>query len=232
MIREIAASVNKLNGVRTANLEQIFTAYSTRNIGRGRRDAKDNKATRYCNHYKRSGHNTDQCFKLVGYPDWYKGAMDTIKGKASVRVDANMVGLQLSDNPLEEASNYKDILYSSQIDTNWVQTLIAQKMMKGKQGTDSQSSSSSHSDGNQSPFAHFAGIHSISSHSNICCSMTKGYCSSWIVDTRASDHMTFEHTPLKQSTKPSKPIFVTLPDGTFKHILQIGQVNLTPSLNL
>ena len=148
MIREIAASVSKLNGVRTAKLEQIFTAYSTRNIGRGRRGAKDNKATRYCNHYKRSGHNTDQYFKVVGYPDWYKGTRDTIKGKSSMRVATNMVGQEISDNPLEEASNCKDIPCSGQIDTTWVQSLVAPKMMKwikGKQRNDSQSPS--HSNG-------------------------------------------------------------------------------------
>jgi len=109
VIREIAASVSKPNGVGTGNSEQITAAHTTRNIGRGRRDVKDNNASRYCSHCRRSGHNTDQYFKVVGYPDWYKGTKDTIKGKSSMRVATNMVGQEISDNPLAEASNCKDI---------------------------------------------------------------------------------------------------------------------------
>ena len=40
VIREITASVSKSDGARTGNSEQISTAYSKRNMGRGRRDAR------------------------------------------------------------------------------------------------------------------------------------------------------------------------------------------------
>jgi len=105
-----------------------------------------------------------------------------------------------------------------------VQALVAQEMkkwMQGKQGTDSQGPS----DGSFSPFAHFAGVYTLHTHSNICCYVTKGWCDSWIINIGASDHMTFEQTSLTQPTKPLKPISVTLPDGTTKPVSQIGQVS-------
>ena len=100
------------------------------------------------------------------------------------------------------------------------------KWMQNKQDSYSHGASDANS---SSPFAHFAGIHI---PSNICCSMNTGCCGSWIVDTGASDHMTFDHTSLTQSKKPSKPLFVTLPDGATKPVSQIGQFNLTPNLTL
>jgi len=112
VIRVIAANASKPNAAGIGNLEQITTVYTTRNIGKGRRDPKDNKASRYCSHYKRSGHNIDQCFKVVGYLEWCKGARDTTKGTSSMRVSANMVGQEVGDNSLQETSNYKDISYS------------------------------------------------------------------------------------------------------------------------
>jgi len=73
VVREIAANVRKGGNASNTNSEPISAAFSTRNSGRGRRDVRDTKAARYCMHCMRSGHTVDQYFKLVSYPDWYKG---------------------------------------------------------------------------------------------------------------------------------------------------------------
>ncbi|KAL4559506.1 hypothetical protein LXL04_031644 [Taraxacum kok-saghyz] len=39
-----------------------------------------NNNDRYCNHCKVNGHTRDSCFKLNGYPDWYKDLKDKKKG--------------------------------------------------------------------------------------------------------------------------------------------------------
>ena len=38
----------------------------------GRKDIRRSKNDKYCDHCKIRGHQTDQCFKLHGYPNWYK----------------------------------------------------------------------------------------------------------------------------------------------------------------
>ena len=106
------------------------------------------------------------------------------------------------------------------------------KWMKGKIGVDSNSSTTSYLDGNQPAFAHLTGINPIRSHSGTCCYVLNNCSSSWIVDIGASDHMTFNQAFFTQHTKPLKPIFVTLPDGTSKPVTRIGQIPLTSNLNL
>jgi len=70
------------------------------------------------------------------------------------------------------------------------------KWMKGKSGADS-SSSSSHLDGSQSAFAHFASSKPMSSHSVTCCSVPNNCSGSWIIDIGGSDHMTFNQVLFK-----------------------------------
>ena len=105
------------------------------------------------------------------------------------------------------------------------------KCMKGRSGVDS-NGSSSHVDGSQSAFAHFASSKPMSSHSVTCCSMPNNCSGSWIIDTGASDHMIFDQVLFKQHTKSSKLIFVNIPNGTSKPVTKIGQISLTPDRNL
>lgn len=37
------------------------------------KDLKKTKMERFCDFCKMKGHSKDQCFKIVGYPDWFKG---------------------------------------------------------------------------------------------------------------------------------------------------------------
>jgi len=67
---------------------------------------------------------------LVGYPDWYKGIRENVRGKAPLRVAANVVGQEFSDTPLDETPHCKDTHSLGQVDTSWVQALVAQELMK------------------------------------------------------------------------------------------------------
>lgn len=57
---------------------------------------------RYCNHCNNSGHTKESCFKLTGYPDWYKDYKDKKKPKFN---SANMVDADVQDNPLHNIEN-------------------------------------------------------------------------------------------------------------------------------
>ncbi|XP_057517145.1 uncharacterized protein LOC130798249 [Amaranthus tricolor] len=51
-----------------------------------RKDSKKTKFERVCEHCKGKGHTIDQCFKLIGYPEWYTNK----KGKSVSRTAANV----------------------------------------------------------------------------------------------------------------------------------------------
>jgi len=94
MMRKVAAAVGRPHNVNNVvgGSEQPPAACLVRSTGRGRRESREEKAARYCNHCKRSGRTPDQCFKLIGYPEWYKRARDIGKGKVPMRATANVVG--------------------------------------------------------------------------------------------------------------------------------------------
>ena len=68
-------------------------------------------------------------------------------------------------------------------------------------------------DGGFNAYAHFVGI--IGSHSSVCFAMPGNCSDSWIVDTGASDHITFNSSLFSSTTTLDKPLYVILPDGRF-----------------
>ena len=62
VLREMAAVVGISNSHSTSGSEPSPAACFAKNAGRGRRESKEDKAARHCNHCKRSGHTSDQCF--------------------------------------------------------------------------------------------------------------------------------------------------------------------------
>ena len=85
---------------------------------------------------------------------------------------------------------------------------------------------------NSSAFAHFAGMASNGSHSYISCAVLNGARGSWIIDTGASDHMTFDFKLFSNTTSLSNPVNVTLPDGSLKPVTLVGDIQLSPTLLL
>jgi len=130
MLREMAAAIGRSNSHSISGSEQSPTACFAKNVGRGRRESKEDKAARHCNHCKRSRHTSNQCFKLIGYLDWYKGTRDIGRGKASMRATANMVGQGFNDSSMEDIPHCKETQQLRQGDTSWVQAIVAQEMKK------------------------------------------------------------------------------------------------------
>lgn len=62
----------------------------------GRKDVRRGKNDRYCDHCKVKGHQTDQCFKLYGYPEWYKEKHGS-KMKIAAHIDTQATPL---DHPV------------------------------------------------------------------------------------------------------------------------------------
>jgi len=55
---------------------------------------------------------------------------------------------------------------------------------------------------------------------------------SWIINTGASDHMTYDLNLFSRTTSLPTPIKVTIPDDTLKPVTLAGDVQISPTLTL
>ena len=147
--REVAANVTRASSSPFEESEPLTNAFNVRSgsNSKGRRDFKKNKSSRYCDHCQRSGHTTDQCFKIIGYPDWYQGPRDNSRPKKDIRAAAHLVCSDNShDTPLDyslgsQETNKTITPPGGKVDSNLVQALAHEMMrlVKGQTGMDIQS---------------------------------------------------------------------------------------------
>jgi len=76
-------------------------------------------------------------------------------------------------------------------------------------------------------FAHFASMTSINTQSHISYAVLNSAFGSWIIDTGASDHMTFDSNLFSHTTTLLSPVSVPLPDGTLKPVTITGDIPLS-----
>jgi len=141
--------------------------------------------------------------------------------RSNPKMAANIISSEMGqDSPLDETN--KDF---GHIDQTMVQALAQEmmKFMKGKQIATSKGEGFS-------AYAHFASI--VSPHSSICFAVPNNCSSSWIVDTGASDHITYDHTLFSSTTTLPKPTHVILPDRSIKSVTRVGQIPLQSNLVL
>ncbi|MCI15869.1 hypothetical protein A2U01_0037008, partial [Trifolium medium] len=51
----------------------------------------------------------------------------------------------------------------------------------------------------------------------------------WILDSSATNHMTFDSTLLSSYTSPSSIPYITIADGSYARVVVIGNIDLQPS---
>jgi len=62
--RDVAACTNILSSTELDSVNALVAR------GKVKKDLRRSKTSKFCDHCQKSGHDTDQCFKLIGYPDW------------------------------------------------------------------------------------------------------------------------------------------------------------------
>ena len=122
-IKETAALSNRSSSINIGDGEIHSNALAVKG-GLNQRPRKDNKKlknNRYCDHCQKSGHTQDQCFKIIGYPDWYdgprpdnsrtEGSRDAVRGRKNFKMAANAVSQvdHLQDSPLDEDNTTKNL---------------------------------------------------------------------------------------------------------------------------
>ncbi|KAF7835937.1 uncharacterized protein G2W53_010796 [Senna tora] len=87
-----------------AGSEIVLVTKEARNEGYKRRETKEEKYSKYCEHCHMNGHLKEACFKLQGYPDWYKELKKrNANNKKPSNMAANVVDSPLEDSPVEKA---------------------------------------------------------------------------------------------------------------------------------
>ncbi|KAF7811806.1 uncharacterized protein G2W53_032782 [Senna tora] len=82
----------------SAGSEMVMVAKGARNEGYRRREMKEEKYSKYCEHCHMNGHLKEACFKLQGYPNWYK---ELKKRNPNNKKPSNLAA-SVGDSPLED----------------------------------------------------------------------------------------------------------------------------------
>jgi len=104
----MAANVTRLaNITNTVEQENVASAFIARGGPKARKKIKKNKSNRLYDHCQRFGHTANQCFKLIGYPNWYQGPRDNVRPRRNPRGNANLAnvhsdGINNLDTPFEK----------------------------------------------------------------------------------------------------------------------------------
>jgi len=115
--REITAYVNRASSSSSGELK-VVNAWIARN--KGKKDLRRPKSNMFCDHCQRSGHEKEQCFKLVGYPKWYDG-LKSNKKTAGPRSAANVGSYSNDqDTPLYEDNCIRGAASTSQFDSCFI----------------------------------------------------------------------------------------------------------------
>ena len=217
--REVAACTNRASLGEIGELETVNALVAK---GKVRKDLRKSKVPKFCDHCQKSSHEKDQCFKLIGYPEWY----DDLKGRKKVgrpRLAANVTSSSDGqETPLEDDFGTT----KPQFDTHFLQAL-AQEMVKFTKGK------SVNFDAKEGVFANFAGKNNFTGLSSICCGVRHfGQVDTWIVDTGASDHMSHNLTLFDKLELLEQSVYVTLLDGSVNNVTLGGNVWLDDNIFL
>lgn len=212
--------MSALLSVKSSNVNSVNSNFS-QNQKREVKDVsgKKLKPDRYCEFCKTKGHLKDQCFKLVGYPDWYKGKQSTSTSgnpanrPSNTRFAANVqespldYPIQESSFPIEDgnAALFKDFLRFMQMNQS------------GNANHDLQS------------VVNFVETFSAFNATSTDQCANKDV---WIIDTGASDHMAISLDVFSATKQLQHPFHIALPDGSIKQVNITGTVVLNSNITL
>ncbi|XP_010690723.2 uncharacterized protein LOC104904224 [Beta vulgaris subsp. vulgaris] len=180
---------------------------------------KVDKSEKFCDHCKMKGHTIDQCFKLVGYPDWYSVLKG--KNKMAANVSVHEPGIR-GHTPLDFDVSQHPSTSHPNIDPKLL--ALCQEVMKIAHNTTT-GGSGSFSDSS----VNFAGITSVVSVNTV---VKFTFSDAWIVDIVAADHMACDINLFASLSFLTHPIKIGLPDGTITLVHQAGHVILSSQITL
>jgi len=184
-----------------------------------------NRSGLFCDYCKRPGHTKDRCYKLHGYPTNSRFPKGKSTGSA-----ANAYTQEEGNNEVEEGPELRRQMPVNLSKDQYEQLLnLLGTLQAGNNRSDN-------SDNTLNGVVNLAGIlacySSMTEIDDLSCKCTRLAASSWIIDSGASHHMTYNKTILKNIRTLPYPFLISLPNGYKVKVTEIGDACLNPALTL
>lgn len=155
----------------------------------------------------------ETCFKLHGYPNWYKQLKENKKNKSNLTHMANANYNQQIESPLHELVEISQTTNHDQFNDESINNLLQQfsQLIKANHKSD----------------VHFPDISYFGDFLDMRISLLNSLKSdrfnrnTWILDTTATAHMCAQLSSINQSTFVTKYAIIFLHDGSIKSITHI-----------
>lgn len=198
------------------------TGYGNRGGNQGnfqRRLTKDERKKLRCTHCQESGHEAHECFKLHGYPDWYKRLKENRGNERINYLEED------GDSRSENGRSYRPEIPFDM--AKFIQSEVAKcigQMNQRDQGNVSGSDVNMVQNASEK-LTPFDGNYAFT----VVPSMTN---QGWIIDSGASSHVCYDMDLLVSSYKLKEPVSVHLPDGTVKMVTYGGDARINKHIYL
>ncbi|KAK9676691.1 hypothetical protein RND81_11G093700 [Saponaria officinalis] len=218
-------SVTQENRCTCNILKKLLETASKEKDGKDSKDYKIFKTDeRICHHCNKKGHVKDRCFKL--HPELLQ-QMQQQRAKllpgGSKYSAKHVESDNFADTPMDFSSNSDS---QKKIDLALVLALY-QEILKMAYGSSSQNQYHNITDS----VVNFASKNTVAKVFT-CMSSTIGCKSHWIVDSGATDHMTYCKQLFVSYKVLPRPISVGLPDGSVKNVTLTGDIIIHPKIHL
>ncbi|KAF7814664.1 metal tolerance protein C4 isoform X2 [Senna tora] len=196
--RQINMGILNGNENVVALMTNAYQGKNERDKGGFNKKKEQSKRDKYCEHCRTTGHTKDTCFKIHGYPDWFKELRE--KRAASGKKQAvNACGDLTTETTNDaESSTKKDL-------ANMVSYLLKEVQRMGKTKAPATNDEQSN----------FADLHDFAGTVQpLNCKIVNNR--NWIIDTGATTHMCSNLELMKDTRILPHPRIVHLPDKTIK----------------
>ncbi|KAK9733973.1 hypothetical protein RND81_04G104900 [Saponaria officinalis] len=211
MAVQYSTDVHQFSGKSSAQYSQRHPANVWR---RDSKKPRHDRSTYFCDFCKKSGHTKEFCYKLRDLNTKSHASRST-SSTPKFAAHVEEISPFEDDTPCEAVQTVPPQSVDAMINPKFVQA-VAQEMCKVFSA-------------NPPDFTKFAGISLASSAAS---TFRDSSAHDWIIDSGASDHMTFDFGDFYAFRPLTKPIVVSLPDGKIKYVQYTGEVHLTTDLDI
>ncbi|XP_015168339.1 uncharacterized protein [Solanum tuberosum] len=217
----------------TSNSSSGYYAGSSSNSGNSFRTypPNHNKSNLLCDYCKKSGHTEEKCYRLHGFPQDFKFTKGRNSGSAA-NVHGNSRS-SISEKYEEQENNLTHSLTQDQY--NQLLNLLGNIHVHGEATNDGHRDSVDNL-ANGHGAVNLAGIlachSSITEFGKLSCKCVASSAASWIIDSGATNHMTYNKALLTRIRPLAYPFLVTLPNGYKVKVTEIGDAYLNSALTL
>ncbi|KAF7807109.1 uncharacterized protein G2W53_039270 [Senna tora] len=207
---EIEKEINQVQGSSGIEGSAMMARSNPRNENFKKiEDRRNEKLAKHCDYCQQNGHTREGCFKLIGYPEWFKELREQRKKNGK----KNMAATAISETPID--------LTNDKGTNDYARVMVAlqelTKIVKGK---------------TEQKHVNFANLGEFAGKNGGKETFPFFTNTSWVVDTGASSHMCSNKELLINLRALDQEIPVHLPDGSVKNVKHTESVDLKSSKTL